>query len=316
MKVIEKHKTDFFEALMEREVKLKTGVSWTAKKMTPELWQQIVGFMIWSQTEHKQEAQLRLFFNTTTQEWAAVPYPQEPNGMTTNEIDRPELLAELRKGLEDSDWVGFGTVHHHCTSSAFQSGTDHKDEINQPGFHVTLGSLDKAEMDFHCRFCHNGCFTETSLNVFIDYPEVLSKYSRLAAHWYLLPIAYEFPEVWKKAIIEKTVVGFNGYRNPHYHWGQDQPKAQLGSWAVEDTFDNDVQEFFDALTHDYAVTEEEIIEACHHTSEWYKNLIQEANYFFDDPEAALKRIHNEYTATAFSDEVDLDTTEFPSEPGT
>jgi hypothetical protein len=46
----------------------------------------------------------------------------------------------------------FGTVHHHCSSSAFQSGTDHSDELSREGLHFTIGNLDKPfDLDIHAR---------------------------------------------------------------------------------------------------------------------------------------------------------------------
>ena len=46
------------------------------------------------------------------------------------------------------------TIHTHVKASAFESGTDARDEEDLPGWHITLGHLDKLKrrMDIHSRF--------------------------------------------------------------------------------------------------------------------------------------------------------------------
>ena len=62
----------------------------------------------------------------------------------------------------------FGTVHHHCSTSAFQSGTDEADETNREGFHFTIGNLDKEDIDIHFRWClDNQCHELDNLSIAI-----------------------------------------------------------------------------------------------------------------------------------------------------
>ena len=54
-----------------------------------------------------------------------------------------------------------GVQQHHCTSSAFQSGTDEADETTREGFHFTVGKLGKdQESEVHARLTLAGIHYE------------------------------------------------------------------------------------------------------------------------------------------------------------
>ena len=98
--------------------------------------------------------------------WGAWAFPQEARtGMNAREIATPETPEQAveRFASWDSepsgDWLYFCTVHHHCSTSAFQSGTDEENERNQDGLHLTVGRMDAERHDLHARFYLGGnCF--------------------------------------------------------------------------------------------------------------------------------------------------------------
>jgi len=188
------------------------------------LWQQMLGFFLWSQKEFKGEAQISGFYNQETKTWHFEPLPQHSVGMTTKEIEGPEreqILNDLRsRGYTEITFTG----HHHCTSSAFQSGTDQDDEFKNKGsgFHITIGKLDQKIFDLDCRakLCAVGKFDQETGKLlekgvigtgkFLitdlvevpghvhDYPEPLK--GELAKHHLLRNDAYEFPPEWKDRV--------------------------------------------------------------------------------------------------------------------
>ncbi len=48
------------------------------------------------------------------------------------------------------------TIHTHVNTSAFQSGTDMKDEEENPGWHITLGKMNQNVIDVHARLVTPG----------------------------------------------------------------------------------------------------------------------------------------------------------------
>jgi len=61
-------------------------------------------------------------------------------------------------------YIRIGTIHSHANMSAFHSGTDHSDEVNWDGLHITLGKMGDEYFDISCsimsgkeRFMVNPC---------------------------------------------------------------------------------------------------------------------------------------------------------------
>ena len=69
---------------------------WKKAKMPYELWKQIMGFMFHTQITRKAEAQIRLYYNDTLNQWTAMPLPQYPSGMTTKEEENHPMEEEIR----------------------------------------------------------------------------------------------------------------------------------------------------------------------------------------------------------------------------
>jgi hypothetical protein len=186
---------------------------WTGGPIPLATWRAIVSFMKWTFDEHGCEAQCRLAHNHETKEWRVAVLPQHIcSGLSTKEIesddDRTEAFKEC--GLyEGFDLVG--TVHHHCSTGAFQSGTDHADELKQPGYHVTLGHLNTKTADFHSRASFRG----------LMYPTVNDKdwlpYTQLEICD--LEEVSEFPEVWKTRLKKRTYTTSKWSKKQAGHYG-------------------------------------------------------------------------------------------------
>jgi hypothetical protein len=149
--VYEKVKNKFFSTYKQIDIpKQDTLVpEWHGKKIPCKMWREIVSFMVSSYKEFKSEALLFLYYDETKkQPWSYWVPPQITNGMT---VKSDPLHPEFQTQRAQHPDIMFGTVHHHCTTSAFQSGTDSSDETDREGFHFTIGHCDKDTVDIHLR---------------------------------------------------------------------------------------------------------------------------------------------------------------------
>jgi hypothetical protein len=90
-------------------------------------------------------------------EWIAWPFKQTGIGLSTKETECEENTRKREElAAEGFDIQGMCfTMHNHCTSSSFQSGVDEADETKRPGIHITIGKLDKDQIDIHVRIVAN-----------------------------------------------------------------------------------------------------------------------------------------------------------------
>lgn len=248
-----------------------------------EQWRQMLAFFLWSNKEHKGEAQVSGFLHRETGAFHLEPFWQESVGMTTRELPREEprqaaLWADLgARGYHEIVFTG----HHHCSASAFQSGTDLEDEFkNKPqGFHITIGKLDESTYDLHVRakFVVMGTFDQTTGEVLtkgwsgmmpfeitdlvqmpipheqlIKMPAALRK--SIAEHYLLAASRTDetFPDHWKERVLKPVPVARSyteyGSWNPR-GWsknGVEQPAAE--TYALGKVLD--LIEELDALAGD------------------------------------------------------------------
>lgn len=198
---------------------------WFGPKIPLALWRSILSFFKWSQDTHHCETQVRLFLNATTGQWRAWAFPQEKGGMTTKEIQGKE--ADEQRAAIGSGYQEFGSVHHHCSMSAFQSGTDHTDESGRPGLHLTVGNMNDPVYSIHSRalFVANGgktMYKDMALDQWFESPawfttlpkEVLEMLGAEARHNAVQreltrPSKDPFPEAWKTNLIERKWEAYN-----------------------------------------------------------------------------------------------------------
>ena len=116
-------------------------LEWKGGKIPIAVWNQVLSFFKWSYDETHSETQVRLLYHPKDNHWVAWAFPQEHGtGMTAKEIDGDEKDKQRAKF---AGYTACGTVHHHCSSGAFQSSVDHNNEISQDGVHITVGNMDQ-----------------------------------------------------------------------------------------------------------------------------------------------------------------------------
>lgn len=168
-----------FDCTLKHEIKKTTGsILWTGPKIPPEVWHQVLAFFKWTYDTTKSESQVRLFVSPTLKTWRAYAFPQEAKtGMTANELANDEAKKQRADlSLNPPDWFLFGTVHHHCSTSAFQSGTDKANEESQDGLHITIGRMnDDKKYDLHARFYRKGLCFPPDMSWFYDVSAVLDQ---------------------------------------------------------------------------------------------------------------------------------------------
>ena len=143
---------------------------WNGKKIPLHMWKEILAFMKKSYDELTSETLVYLFYDETApQPWLYWVPPQETAGMTVKSSpEHPDYIAQ-RALYPD---IMFGTVHHHCSTSAFQSGTDEADEVNREGMHFTVGKLNNTEtVDVHFRITLGGAHAELDAHTYIEMDE-------------------------------------------------------------------------------------------------------------------------------------------------
>ena len=203
------------------------ATQWTGPKIPWAIWSEIVGWCQVTQELHKSEALVFLFLDTDKMEWSHWFCPQKTAGMTVKSDHDHKDWAEQRKAFPD---LQFGSVHHHCDSSAFASGTDKADEIDREGLHFTVGHVGKDIHDLHYRFCVEGQCYEGKAEDVIDYsPELEAIPARFRDELHCKMVRE--PQAFKKedftaalTNISKTTYGNGypgaaGYQNGYGTWG-------------------------------------------------------------------------------------------------
>jgi hypothetical protein len=192
-------------------IKETTGqCSYTGPKITPEQWNEVLSFFKWTYDTTKSESQVRGFVNPREKKWGFWAFPQKANtGMTATELPEHPNTAEDRKQFKDEDgWIYFMTAHHHCSSGAFQSGTDEENERKQDGLHITIGKIDSPRHDLHARLYYNTMLFEADLSSFWDIGEEARKLvpeeceDKVARHQMCKSASVEFPQRWKDNFID------------------------------------------------------------------------------------------------------------------
>jgi hypothetical protein len=191
--------------------KAEATLEYTGPPISVDVWKQMLAFFQWTYDTTHSESQVRLFVNTKTRVWAAWAFPQEARtGMTARELDTPEKAKQRSQFADSEGWIYFGTVHHHCSCSAFQSGTDMANERDQDGLHITIGNMASNRYDLHARFYLGGFGFEPDLSKFWDIGEANKEmipkdlWDRVARHQMTEKVKpdVEYPAQWKENLIE------------------------------------------------------------------------------------------------------------------
>ena len=124
---------------------------WTGGLIPRALWESILSFFEWSMEETKSEVMVQLMYHRETGRWDVLVLPQAGyQGMTVQLLpDHPNRIPTYER--LGRGWRPMGSVHHHCTAAAFQSGTDSADEGTKEGVHLTVGGVTKDRYSLHAR---------------------------------------------------------------------------------------------------------------------------------------------------------------------
>lgn len=224
-----------FEAKLTHTVKeTKADFQYIGPKFSKEMWNEVLSFFKWTQADYRSEAQVRLYVNPEIG-WKAWAFPQKGNtGMTSQELpELPEFKAQ--RAQFGDEWIPYGTIHHHCSASAFQSGTDSSNEKGQEGIHITVGNMDKDVHDIHTRFYYKGCKFSPDMSLFWDIGESIkakaeemrmlfsftADMSHIAVNQMSATCSKEqpFPEVWKSNYMVARVEAVTQFqRGPIGQW--------------------------------------------------------------------------------------------------
>lgn len=137
----------------------KEGITGKFHPIPKDMWEAIIGFHRQVSIDHDAESVSYHRWHEPTKEYhTLIPYQStKQHGLSIdfNWTD-PQNVALLDEYAEKwkTDFFPACTIHTHVDASAFESGTDAKDENEQPGWHITLGHLlshDEYHYDFRMR---------------------------------------------------------------------------------------------------------------------------------------------------------------------
>lgn len=223
-----------FECVLTHEIKATKGsISWNGPKMPVEMWQQILSYFKWCYDTTRSECQVRLYVSPVHNTWRAWAFPQEAKtGMTARELDDEDARTQRANlNMNPPEWYYFGTVHHHCGATAFQSGTDEQNEKDQDGLHITIGKVDEKLHDIHARFYRKGLKFDPDMSWFWDVeatveacPEQFRQFlpkdykDKMARAQMCVPSTVDFPPEWKANLkeIKPAIITPSNYPHSGY----------------------------------------------------------------------------------------------------
>ena len=181
---------------------------WTGEFIPLEIWNTIIAFFRWGFKEYNSEQTVRLYYHKERKEWKVWAFPQVCHGLTVKEIKNEEFSKQLE--IIGEGFIPMGSVHHHCTISAFQSGTDNDDEVDSDGLHITVGCMDKQQLDIHGRVVFRKTFYPVEWSDWFDLTEWVADVDNIPWELYNDIVKFNltlvqtkdvlFPEEWKKNI--------------------------------------------------------------------------------------------------------------------
>lgn len=235
---------------------------WKGAKIPLTMWQTIVKFCKHSYDELKSETLIYLFYDETAEQpWSWWVPPQTTHGMTVKSDPDHVDYAVQRAKFPDTM---FGTVHHHCATSAFQSGTDEADETQREGLHFTVGNLNKDnDFDVHFRMTIGNNHAEIDAHTYIEMdenpfkrnarvPKATQNHVRTELHKYAIkqPLAKDLDFTEEMNNVSKAYT-FNSktkpsqkvlswYDEPSYYSKKNEDVLEITAHDIADDFVNAV----------------------------------------------------------------------------
>jgi hypothetical protein len=276
------------KAIFEHEISRTTSqVEYAGPMLTVKEWQPMLSFFRWTYSQFKSESQVRLFIDPEDKKWIVWAFPQESGtGMTAREIDCKEA-KEQRAALPHADkLILFGTVHHHCSGGAFQSGPDANNEQSQDGLHITVGKIDQKTHDLDCRLYVSGMKFTPNMSVFWDVGEQVCNlipeklHNDVAIFQMCQGSDVEFPKQWSENLIEikRGPVSIPAGGIPHYgHMTDNRSWFETRQEKVVETAWECINDELGGMYGQYVpMPPEDLEEIIHllHESDFVQNLIR------------------------------------------
>ena len=294
-KLFEEIETNFYSTWREKIINEETPrLSWKKGRISLDQWEEIKNICEFTNDKHSSECLIRLYFNAELDKWTTLMHPQTMNGMTVNDTLDTDLVLSLGNG-----WAEAGSVHHHCGSGAFQSGTDHSDEMQASGLHITLGKIGSDEYEIDARFREGVSFTEPRLSSFFELPEYLHQIPnkfQYEVFKYLLCSKGNGDLAradWITKCIEKPVISSSYYGQTHYRYNGYGKPSVPNNYTVHKLPDADSKDI-ETLTEDeeaeliennWSDKHREMYEVCEHLSLDYDVSCMDILNLIDEPEA-------------------------------
>lgn len=208
-------------------------------KIPHQVWMEVLSFFKWTYDTHHSESQVRLYVSPKLGLWKAWAFPQKGGtGLSTKEVQNEESKRQRASLFEnEDDWIAWGTIHHHCGISAFQSGTDERDEEGQGGLHITIGDMDKPVFSMHARLYHQGDLYEPQMEKFWHTTHLEELEQKVPEqframlpkdHWQQLVVndmctleVVPFPDIWKSNYIIEKREPLRQIGGTHADWKYD-----------------------------------------------------------------------------------------------
>lgn len=110
-------------------------------RFTAPFIKEVVDFFYWCYEEHKSEGFVYLYYNQTNEKnpYLVIPAEQTVTGASVAYGEMPD---------PPEGYTVIGTMHSHGSMGASHSGTDHNDQSELDGIHITVGKLDSNSPDF------------------------------------------------------------------------------------------------------------------------------------------------------------------------
>ena len=215
---ITKEEKLFVDGLLEIEPKAVIKVT----NFDKEFEDSLLGFFRWSSKENDSEVMVYLYYSHTKKtKWLAIPPTQVVSSASVDYGEQPET---------PKDYIVAGTAHSHVDLAAHHSTTDHKDQSDLDGIHITIGKVNDKVPDVNARLYVRGEHYD------IANEDIMYQYAEEEL---------SFPEEWKTKVMKKVVktktvvksypraaAGFQDYYGDDWYWHQytkNQQKKINGS---------------------------------------------------------------------------------------
>jgi len=144
---------------------------WSGPKKSLEQWKQVLAFFEWTNRTYHSEALVYWLVDEEQGRWEVLAPPQRAQGMTVKAAEDHANWRASFERLGPGNRELMGSDHHHCSASAFQSGTDSSDEKTKEGLHMTVGGLGGERYSLHARASFRGLMTDVNLGEWFELPE-------------------------------------------------------------------------------------------------------------------------------------------------